>query len=88
MSGQIRRYRASDESAAVELSLRAWAPVFASLERELGSELFTRLHGDWREYQAQAVRDALAVEGMHARVVLADERVAGFAVALWYFKAL
>ena len=35
------------------LSLRAWAPVFASMEQVLGHEIFARLHGDdWRDYQA------------------------------------
>ena len=43
---QIREYRPADVQAVVDLSLRAWTPVFASLERILGWELFTRLHGN------------------------------------------
>jgi GNAT superfamily N-acetyltransferase len=56
----IREYRPSDEEPVVELSLRAWAPVFASLEQTLGREIFVRLHGDWSQYQASAVRRVLA----------------------------
>ena len=55
MHATIRPYDPQDEAAVVTLSLRAWAPVFASLESELGRDLFLRLHGDWREYQAGAV---------------------------------
>jgi ribosomal protein S18 acetylase RimI-like enzyme len=46
----------------VDLSLRAWTPVFASLERVLGSEIFGRLHPDWREDQRRAVEDICAAK--------------------------
>ena len=52
---RIRDYQAADGEAVVALSLRAWAPVFASMEQVLGHEIFARLHGDdWRDYQAPA----------------------------------
>ena len=41
----------------IDLSLRAWAPVFASLEQVLGSDIFRRMHPDWREDQQRAVED-------------------------------
>ena len=76
----IRAYRPSDEGAVVELSLRAWAPVFASLEAILGSELFVRLHGDWRRYQEAAVRKALGDQDM--TIYVADTgQVVGFVAA-------
>ncbi len=42
MRSTIRAYDPQDEDAIVALSLRAWAPVFASLDRELGRDLFVR----------------------------------------------
>jgi hypothetical protein len=33
----------------VDLSLRAWAPVFASLEQTLGSEIFRRVRPETGE---------------------------------------
>jgi GNAT superfamily N-acetyltransferase len=78
----IRRYAPQDLEAVVDLSLRAWAPVFASLERELGHDLFVRLHGgDWRRYQSDAVRDTLNADRMHAWVAESAGRVVGFAAA-------
>jgi ribosomal protein S18 acetylase RimI-like enzyme len=78
----IPQYRASDEEPVVELSLRAWAPVFASLEQALGNELLTRLHGDWREYQAGAVRDTLADDATEVWVAVTEQRVVGFVAAI------
>jgi hypothetical protein len=60
MHALIREYRPDDEAAIVDLSLRAWAPVFASLENVLRREMSGRLHGDWRQYQQRAVRDVMA----------------------------
>jgi GNAT superfamily N-acetyltransferase len=77
----IRPYRRQDEEAILSLSLRAWAPVFTSLKRELGDDLFVLLHGDWRAYQAGAVRDTLAADGMRTWVACDAERVVGFAAA-------
>src|SRR6476619_4669038 len=60
MDAHIRDYRAEDEQGIVELSLRAWAPVFESMEQVLGAALSARMHGDWRDHQERAVRDTLA----------------------------
>ncbi len=61
MERQIRAYRPDDGEAVVELAIRAWGPVFASLERVLGREMFVRLHGEsWEDFQREAVRGVLA----------------------------
>jgi GNAT superfamily N-acetyltransferase len=77
----IRPYTPQDLDSVVALALRAWTPVFASLQAELGRELFVRLHGDWRSYQAAAVREILGTEGVRTWVAEAGDRVAGFAAA-------
>ena len=70
MQPRIRPFEDRDAEAVVDLSLRAWTPVFASLERVLGSETFRRLHPDWREDQRRAVQDVLAAK--KARVWVAE----------------
>jgi len=52
----IRRLADTDLDAVVALSLAAWAPVFASLEEQLGSAIFTTIYPDWRQTQAASVR--------------------------------
>lgn len=44
--------------AVVALSLRAWAPVFVSIEQTMHPDLYRRSYPDgWEASQAQAVRD-------------------------------
>jgi hypothetical protein len=56
MDALIRKYRPADEETVVALSVRAWAPVFASVEQSLGREMFARLHGNWEQYQESGLR--------------------------------
>jgi GNAT superfamily N-acetyltransferase len=79
---RIRDYVDGDRDAVLALSLRAWAPVFASVEGVIGSELSALLHGpDWRPYQERSVAEALAEPANGRWVAEAEGRVAGFAVA-------
>lgn len=55
----IRRFVDADADRVVELSLQAWAPVFASFEAILGADLYARVHPDWQRDQAASVRQAL-----------------------------
>jgi GNAT superfamily N-acetyltransferase len=77
----IRDYCPADHDPVVELSLRAWGPVFASVAAVLGAELATRLHGeDWREHQARSVSDTLATPANHGWVAEAHGQITGFVV--------
>ena len=62
MRPRIRPFDDGDTEAVVGLSLRAWAPAFASLEQVLGSEVFRRQHPDWREDQRRAVEEVCATK--------------------------
>src|SRR5215207_1156562 len=70
MHPRIRPFEDRDAEAVVDLSLRAWAPVFASVEQVLGSEIFGRLHPDWREDQRRAVEDVCAAQKGRVRVMI------------------
>ena len=78
MRPRIRPFDDRDGEAVVDLSLRAWAPVFASLERELGSEIFGRLHPDWREDQRRAVKDICAAKEGRVWVAEVGASAVGF----------
>ncbi len=81
MDAHIRTYAPTDEEPIVAFSIRAWAPVFVSLAAVLGSEVFGRLHDDWRQDQEKAVRDVLASPSMHVWVAVADPEPIGFVAA-------
>jgi ribosomal protein S18 acetylase RimI-like enzyme len=86
MRPQIRSFEDRDAEAVVDLSLRAWEPVFASLERVLGSDIFGRLHPDWREDQRRAVEEVLAAKERRVWVAEEDGTAVGF-VAVGLFDA-
>ncbi len=75
----IRPLTVDDHEPVVGLSLRAWAPVFASIEQVLrGSGVFEAQHPDWRATQRAAVQQACDDEQVPAWVADADGAVAGF----------
>ncbi|WP_433781913.1 hypothetical protein ACQPX6_18750 [Actinomycetospora sp. CA-101289] len=56
MDPVIRPLEARDLAPLVDLALRVWAPVFASIERQLaGSGVFERQHPDGRADQRAVV---------------------------------
>jgi GNAT superfamily N-acetyltransferase len=71
-----------DQDAIVALSLRAWDPVFVSIEAVLGAEINRRLHGNnWRPFQERAVRQALSADGVRVWVAEDGGSVVGFVAA-------
>jgi ribosomal protein S18 acetylase RimI-like enzyme len=78
MRQRIRRFEDRDADAVVDLSLRAWAPVFISLEETLGSEIFRLLYPDWREYQRRTVEDVCPTKKARVCVAEVDGTAVGF----------
>jgi GNAT superfamily N-acetyltransferase len=80
---EIRSFEHRDLDAVVDFALRAWEPIFSSVREVLGDDLFLRLHPDWRESQAEAVRSSCTNDERDVFVAVADNRPVGFvAVAL------
>lgn len=78
MPPTIRRLVDADVQPVVALSLAAWAPVFASLEAELGSAVFRLLFPDWRLAQAGAVEAVCRVPEHDVWVAVVDRCPVGF----------
>lgn len=76
----IRAFQESDLDAIVELSLRAWEPVFESMRSVLGDPIFDRLHPQgWRDAQADAVRSSCTNVEHDVFVAVADGHPVGYA---------
>lgn len=75
---QIRCFEEADLDSVVRLSLRAWAPVFASIEQGMEAEVFRYFFPDWQNEQRSAVAKVCADEGAHIWVCDSDGVVAGF----------
>jgi ribosomal protein S18 acetylase RimI-like enzyme len=74
----IRRFEDTDLDQVVELSLRTWEPVFASVREVLGPAIFHRLHPDWRSDQAAAVTSSCTSTDLTTFVAVLDDRAVGF----------
>jgi GNAT superfamily N-acetyltransferase len=83
MDASIREYRPADQEAVVELSLRAWSPVFASMREAVGDEIDELLHGDdWRRYQAADVEKTLTNDDMRIWVAESAGAVVAFVAVM------
>ncbi len=78
MSIEIESYTPSHLEAIVELSLRAWEPVFRSIEKEMGPEKYRQYYPDWRASQEAAVRSVCGNEKMPTWTALDRGRPVGF----------
>lgn len=76
----IEPYKETMLSEIVELSLRAWEPVFDSLRNAMLPEVFHAFYqDDWRKAQRTAVESVCADKDVHVWVALEESRIAGFA---------
>jgi len=78
----IRAFEVDDYSEVVDLSLRAWAPVFTSRRVQLGDPIFFRLHPDWEAGQAEAVRSTCTSGELDVFVAVDGPPVGFVAIAL------
>lgn len=75
---EIEPYDPSRLEAIVRLSLRAWEPVFESIEAAMDPDVFREQHPDWRRGQRQAVETVCTDEGVRVWVASEGSRTVGF----------
>ena len=74
----IRGLADTDIDTVVTFSLAAWAPVFASMEAELGPDVYRLVYPDWRSAQASAVEAVCRTKQNEVWVAVVDGRPVGF----------
>ena len=74
----IEPYGTQHIDAVVRLSLRAWAPVFDSIQNVMDREIYQAQHPDWRMDQKKAVEDACASEDTKVWVANDSGTTVGF----------
>lgn len=74
----IQPFGDSRRDAVVRLSLRAWEPVFASLENVMDPEAYRALHPDWRATQREAVEAACDDDDVRMWVAAEGDETLGF----------
>jgi GNAT superfamily N-acetyltransferase len=79
MNMRIEPYDARHLDAVVGLSLRAWSPVFSSIQQALNPDVYQVFYPNhWTVSQQQAVEAVCAAEDTHVWVAIADDLPVGF----------
>ncbi|NJK69379.1 MAG: GNAT family N-acetyltransferase [Microcoleus sp. CSU_2_2] len=70
---RIEPYEAHQLDAIISLSLRAWAPVFDSIQNAMDADVYRAFYPDnWRVSQQKAVEDVCAAEDTNVWVAIDD----------------
>ncbi|MES0811000.1 GNAT family N-acetyltransferase [Roseibium sp. SCPC15] len=76
---EIIPYSPDHKEALITLSLRAWAPVFEKMKRELPVFIYDSFYPDgWKERQSKDVAAFLVAEGAWTFVAVTSGEVSGF----------
>jgi ribosomal protein S18 acetylase RimI-like enzyme len=78
---QIKPYDADQLDAVIRLSLRAWTPVFNSIQNVMDLDVYRELHPDWRVSQQRAVEAVCAAEDTCVWVAIDASSTVGFVAA-------
>ena len=74
----IRGYEADDKPALEELTLRAWKPVFADLERSIKPEIYEVFVPDWQAEQMRSLNTFCDSGEVDTIVAERDKKILGF----------
>jgi GNAT superfamily N-acetyltransferase len=76
---QIEPYKPQQLDAVISLSLRAWTPVFDSIQEAMDANLYQVFYPDnWRVSQQKAVEDVCVAEDTNVWVAIASGSPVGF----------
>ena len=76
---QIELYDPRHLNSVIHLSLRAWAPVFDSIQKSMNADVYQAFYPDhWRVSQQKAVEDVCAAEDTQVWVAVDEDSTVGF----------
>jgi ribosomal protein S18 acetylase RimI-like enzyme len=79
MEMRIEPYDADRLDTVIRLSLRAWAPVFDSIQKVMDLDVYREFYpDDWRVNQQKAVEDVCAAEDTNVWVAIDAGSTVGF----------
>ena len=76
---QIEPYNPHQLDAVIRLALRAWSPVFDSIQKAMNADVYQSFYPDnWRVSQQKAVEDVCAAEDTNVWVAIDAGLTVGF----------
>ena len=88
MEMQIIPYDAHQLDVVIRLSLRAWTPVFDSIQKAMNADVYLAFYPDnWRVSQQKAVEDVCAAEDINVWVAIDAGSTVGFVAVKLDFES-
>ena len=84
---QIQPYDPKQLAAVVRLSLRAWAPVFDSLQKVMDFDVYREFYPDWRISQQKAVEEVCAARDTKVWVAIEAGSTVGFVAVKFHSES-
>lgn len=85
---QIEPYNPRHLDAVILLSLRAWTPVFESIQNAMDADVYRAFYPDnWRVSQQKAVKDVCTAEDVNVWIALDADSTAGFVAVKLDFES-
>lgn len=78
MGMRIEPYDPCQLDAVISLSLRAWTPVFDSIQNAMDTDVYRELYPDWPVSQQKAVEDVCAAKDTNVWVAIDAGSTVGF----------
>ncbi|WP_242053686.1 GNAT family N-acetyltransferase [Nostoc sp. FACHB-888] len=78
MEMRIEPYDAHQLDAVIRLSLRAWTPVFDSIQKVMDFDIYHEFYPDWRVSQQKAVESVCGPEDTNVWVAIDADSTVGF----------
>ena len=75
---QIEPYDPRQLDAVIRLSLRAWTPVFDSIQKAMDFDVYREFYPDWRVSQQKAVEEVCAAADTKVWVAIDSGSTVGF----------
>ena len=74
----IRDYKPEDKPDLIEITLRAWAPVFDGLEESISPEIYEVFVPDWKAEQLRSINRVCDSEDVQVIVAEEEDQILGF----------
>jgi ribosomal protein S18 acetylase RimI-like enzyme len=81
---KIRDYQPEDKERLIELTLRAWKPVFEGLEKSMSPDIYEVFVPDWEAQQIQSVNLVCDSEDIDVIVAEKENTVLGFSCTKYH----
>ncbi|NKB33785.1 MAG: GNAT family N-acetyltransferase [Pseudomonadales bacterium] len=81
---KIRKYQESDRESLVDITLRAWKPVFEGLSTAISPNIYEVFVPDWQAEQMRTLDTICGSDEIDKNVAVEDDIIVGFAAASYH----